>query len=168
MAAYLLNNTIGATNQSGFPSVDDTTYGPLQLEVDLSAVPAVTVITAGGQKIGNIPITLATLTAADTVDISNLPANAGIMGAYINTLVAQVGGTTPTVSLTTVTGGKALVTAASLAAVGVAGNTGADLLSTAALKVPIIFTVEDKLRLSFGGTLGTGGKIRVTVELIRL
>lgn len=176
MTAYLANNLIGVANQAGYPARANTSSFQMQIDVDLANVPALTAVVAGGQMVG-VAVPTAVLVAADTVDISNLPAGCAIKGAFLNTVEGMTGTTanSPTAKLDVVTAAKNLIALTPIGTAGaVVGNTGTAFVAgtdTTAVRPPVILTADDKLRLSFGGTLATKapfGKLRITLDLLRL
>lgn len=172
MSTYLLNPQVGLANAAGFPALAgaDADAFVLKIPVDLAKIQS-NVTTAAAQSLGTFPKTYATLTAADVVKLANLPAGCAVKNVFVNVTTAQTGGTSPTVSLGPNGTATGYINAASLSGTGIAADTGSLLkggTDATALHLPHVITADTTLDMSFGGTLGTGGVLMVTVELVRL
>lgn len=103
--------------------------------------------------------TLAGLTAASTVALGNIPANAQVKDVYLNVKTASTGGTAPTVGVTDSNGGVLFVAQTTLGAQGTTKGAGASIGKK--------YAANDHIQLTFGGTLGTGGVVEVWVDFVR-
>jgi hypothetical protein len=169
MATYLLNPQVSLAGASGFQAQGTQALNTLQVDVDFSQLKAIT--TAAAQTIGSASTAALNILAADTLKIANIPAGSCIRAAYLNVITAMTGGTSPTVTVTAA--GNQVIAATSISATGITSNTGTAMkggTATDCLHLPIAVSADGTVDLTFGGTLAvTGnGKIRVTIELIRL
>jgi len=103
--------------------------------------------------------TVSGLVAANTIALGNIPAGVQVKDVYLNIKTGSTGGTSPTVGVSDSNGGVLFVAQTALGTPGVVKGAGASIGK--------FYTANDHVQLTFGGTLGTGGVVEVSVDFVR-
>lgn len=173
MATYLLTNQVSLANAAGFPAqaAGNGLY-TIQVDVDFGALKNITA--ASAQVLGSASTASVAILAADTLKIANVPAGCAIKAVYLNVVTGMTGTGASSPTCAVGVAGNNCIALASLSSAAIFSNTGTAMqggTDTGCIKKPVAVTSDGTIDLTFGGTLATAapfGKIRVTVELIRL